>query len=153
MRTGLPAATTSGERLSELRKPRAGNLDGGGKQARPTRRLARLLVEVRRGAGDERAPVLAAEPAREDAEAVRHRDLVDDLAAGGDAAERARERVGRPDVLLGVERAAGGREGAGSEHGLRVCGLGRELDLSPDAAIGQRTVELDREGAEAGGEG
>src|SRR4051794_40023365 len=63
--------------LPLLRKPRAGNLDGGGEQHRLARRLARLLVEVRRSAGDERAPVLAAQPAREDAEAVRHRDLVD----------------------------------------------------------------------------
>ena len=78
-----------------------------------------LLVEVGRGAGDERAPVLAAEPAREDAEAVGHRDLLDDLAAGGDAAEHAAERVGGPDVLLGVERAAVGREGDGAEHRLR----------------------------------
>ena len=34
-----------------------------------------------------------------------------------------------------------------------VAGLGRGLDLRPDAAVGQRAVGLDRERREAGGEG
>src|SRR5215217_1030177 len=70
------------------REAGVGHVDGGAQQHRLAGRLPRLLVEVRGGARDQRAAVLAAEPAGEDAEPVRHRDFLDDLAAGRDAAER-----------------------------------------------------------------
>ena len=77
-----------------------------------SRAALRCLGEVGRGAQQQRAAVLAAEHAGEDAEALGHRDLVDDLAAGRDPDAARADLVGRPDVPLGVERAAVGRRTA-----------------------------------------
>src|SRR5829696_7884228 len=55
------------------------HVDRGRQQHRLARGAARLLVEVGRGAHEQRAAVLAAEHAGEDVEALGHRDLVDDL--------------------------------------------------------------------------
>ena len=47
---------------------------------------------------------VAAESTREHAQPVGHPDLIDDLAARGDAAHRCAQRVRRPHVALSVER-------------------------------------------------
>ena len=115
--------------------------------------LRLCLLEVGRGAEQQRPAVVAAEHAGEDAEAFRRPDLLDDLAARRDAPQRAADRVGRPDVLLGVERAAVGAVLELGDRLLERTELRREAHLAPDPAVGKRAVVSDRERRVAGAGG
>ena len=114
------------------------------------RGAARLFAEVGRGADQQRAAVVAAEHAGEEVQALGRRDLVDDLAAGSQAHAPCADLVGRPDVPLGVQRAAVGTELQLPQRLGERGELGGGRDLRPDAAVGQRAVVLDRERRVAG---
>jgi hypothetical protein len=64
------------------------------------------LREVRSRAKEECPPVLSAEHAGEELQVLRSSDLFDDLATWSEATAAAASCIGRPDVPVGVERAA-----------------------------------------------
>ena len=107
-----------------------GRLDLGDEDVSGARRRRDRLVGVRRGEHEQIPAVRSAQHAGE--ARLVGLDLVDDASALGDQEAHRLERVGHPDVAVGVEADAVGRPGT---------------EIGPDPPVVQRAVAVDVERA------